>query len=207
LPQLTLSQLSQQTGARLVGDGNKVIHSAATLEDATDGQISFLANQKYKSDLSLTGASAVILREEDAEASSVDVLIHPNPHLCYALVTRLLYPEESYPPGVSEAATISASARYGSNVSIASNVTIGDDCVIGDDVFIGPGCVLMHGAQIHDGTILKANVTVYQDVSIGKRCIIHAGAVLGSDGLGFAKAPEKWVKVPQIGSLIIGDDV
>lgn len=203
----TLAELAQRVGARPVGDGACVIHGVATLNGAVAGTITFLTNPRYRKHLQATQASAVILREDDLPFCSTNALVAANPHLAYAKVAALFAPSADAVPGIHPSAVVASSAHIDVSASIGPYCTIGADCVIGADAVIGPGCVLERGVHIGNGTRLVANVTVYYGCRIGARGLLHAGAVIGSDGFGFAHDRGAWVKVPQLGAVMIGDDV
>jgi UDP-3-O-[3-hydroxymyristoyl] glucosamine N-acyltransferase len=122
-------------------------------------------------------------------------------------MAAILHPPPEFVPGVHVSAVLAASAELGADVHVAANAVIGENCVIGDQVYIGPGCVIGDRVGVGERTRLLANVTLMHDVQLGARVIIHPGAVIGSDGFGNARSPEGWVKVPQIGGVVIGDDV
>ena len=206
--QLKLSQLAEQAGADWRGDGECLIHAVNTLTEAGAGEISFLSNSHYRKYLSTTAASAVILSTEQADSCPLaNMLVTDNPYLVFARVARLLQDEPVAAPGVHQSAVIEADAVIHPSASIAALVYIGSACRIGKNVSIQPGAVIQKNCVIDDDTQIAANVTLYQGVRIGKRCLLQAGAVIGGDGFGFAKDGERWVKIPQSGNVIIGDDV
>lgn len=203
----TLAELARRVGARPVGDGDSVIHGVATLSGATAGTITFLTNPRYRKHLQATQASAVILREDDLPFCTTNALVAANPHLAYARVAALFAPAADAVPGIHPSAVVASSAHIAAGASIGPHSVIGADCVIGADAVIGPGCVLERGVSIGVATRLVANVTIYYDCRIGARGLVHAGAVIGSDGFGFAYDRGVWIKVPQLGAVVIGDDV
>lgn len=202
-----LTDLAQRIGARLVGDGHCAITGVATLTGAVPGTITFLANPRYRKHLQMTRGSAVILKEDDLPYCPTNALVVGNPHLAYAKVARLFAPAPDAVAGIHASAVVAPSAHVESGASIGPHCVIGADCVIGPDAVVGPGCVLEHGVAIGAATRLVANVTVYYGCRIGARGLIHAGAVIGSDGFGFAHDRGNWVKVPQLGAVVVGDDV
>ncbi|WP_127477317.1 UDP-3-O-(3-hydroxymyristoyl)glucosamine N-acyltransferase [Sulfurivermis fontis] len=204
---ITLAELAQRLGARLVGDGQRIIDGVATLVGATAGTVTFLTNPRYRKHLQATQATAVILREDDLEFCPTNALVVANPHVAYARTAALFVPALDAIPGIHPTAVVAGSARIDASASIGPHCVVGADCTIGSGAVIGPGCVLEHGVSIGAGTRLVANVTVYYGCRIGDRCLIHAGAVIGSDGFGFANDRGSWVKVPQLGAVEIGDDV
>lgn len=202
----SLSELAERFDLQLRGNGNKPIDGVSTLNSAGPAQITFLANRTYKKQLPQTKAGAVILREADADACPVDCLITPDPYLAYARLARLFDPRPAVKPGIHPSAVIAESARIGQNVHIGARVVIGDNCTIGDASALGPGTVLEAECTIGEGCRLYANVSLGHGVTLGKRVMIHPGAVIGADGFGIAFAGDHWEKVPQLGSVTIGDD-
>ena len=204
---LTLGKLAELTGAQLQGDASVVIDAVCTLQDGRTGGISFLANPRYRKYLSDTRASAVILAPEHRAECPVSVLVSDNPYATYARVAALLSPEPAPAPGVHPSAVIGAGCRIDAGASIGPLCVIEDGVDIAHGVAIGPGCVIGRGVRIGEGTRLVANVTLCHDVQLGARCVLHPGAVIGSDGFGLANEAGHWLKVPQLGSVRIGNDV
>ncbi|MFQ5805214.1 MAG: UDP-3-O-(3-hydroxymyristoyl)glucosamine N-acyltransferase [Phycisphaerae bacterium] len=212
--QATLAQLCETLEKhgmkpQLEGDGDQIIHSAATLEEAAEGQISFLSNPKYERLLQETRASAVVLKPDVPAPDHLALIRVADP---YAAITALIVKLHGYrkhrrvPP--SPACTyIAESARIGENPTIHPGATIDEDVVIGKNAVIYPGCYIGPRCCIGDELLLYPNVVVYDDTVMGDRVTIHAGTVIGEDGLGYAPVGDKWVKIPQIGHVEIGDDV
>ncbi|ABL99356.1 UDP-3-O-(3-hydroxymyristoyl)glucosamine N-acyltransferase [Shewanella amazonensis] len=207
MKQVTLGQLAEHLGAELKGDGSLLISSVATLEDAGAGQISFLANSKYRAQLEGTKASAVLLSPKDAGTYEGNALILKDPYVGFARVAQLLDTTPNAAEGIHASAVIDPSARLGEGVSIGANAVIGANVILGDKVQIGPGTVVGQDSIIGSGTRLWANVTLYHDVHLGMDCIVHSGAVIGSDGFGYANERGNWVKIPQTGGVRIGNNV
>ncbi len=204
--QYTLSDLSARFELELRGDGECRIDGVGTLAGAGSGQITFLANPAYRRHLGTTRAGAVILKEADADDCPGNCLVAAEPYLAYARVATLFDPRPAVAPGIHPSAVIADSARLGRNVSVGAHVVIGDDCDIGDACVIGPGSVLEAGCSLGAGCRLHANVSLGYGIRVGKRVIIHPGAVIGADGFGIAFAGDHWEKVPQLGTVVIGDD-
>jgi UDP-3-O-[3-hydroxymyristoyl] glucosamine N-acyltransferase len=202
-----LGDLAQVAGAELHGDAECSVESVATLEDAAAGSISFLTNPKYRKYLKGTQAAAVILGREYLDECPVNALVSSNPHLAYAHITRHMFPEPEIQPGRHESAVVAETARIDPSAWIGPGAVVEEDVEIGARVSVGPGCVVQRGVRIGEDSRLVANVTLCHDVCVGKRTIIHPGAVIGSDGFGLASDDGAWVKVPQLGSVRIGDDV
>jgi len=204
---LTLKELAEVARAELRGDPALVIERMSTLQDATEGSISFLANPRYKAHLAATKASAVIVSAADAADCAVDCLVSDNPYLAHAQVMAALYPEPRRTGGVHPSACIDPTADIAGSAEISANCFVGAGAVIGDDVLIGPGCVLFDNVQVGAGSRLVGMVTLCADTRLGERCLIHPGVVIGGDGFGLANDHGAWVKVPQIGRAVLGDDV
>ena len=202
---LSLADIAARLGGDVLGDAQTPIHQVATLASAGQGEIGFLANLKYKSQLQTTGASAVIVSPDFADAVNLPRIVTPNPYAYYARLANLLNPPAASIPGVHPMAC--CASLVPDSASIAAHVSIGRDVSLGEGVVILAGCVLGDGVKIGAGSVLYPNVTVYAGCEIGQRAIIHAGVVIGADGFGFAPDKGQWVKIPQIGRVVIGDDV
>jgi len=203
---LRLRELAEQFNLKLKGAGNTLIDGIGTLTDATGTQLSFLSNPAYRDQLNTTGAGAVIVSEKDAEYCPVNALIADDPYVSYARIAQRFDPRRPISPGLHSSASIDPTAIIGRDVYIGVNVVIGPGCEIEDACSIGPGCVLMADCKLGSSSRLVANVTICEGVQIGRRTIIHPGAIIGSDGFGLAFDKDHWVKIPQIGSVQIGDD-
>ncbi|MBW3526437.1 UDP-3-O-(3-hydroxymyristoyl)glucosamine N-acyltransferase [Shewanella sp. NKUCC05_KAH] len=204
---VTLKELCLLLDGDIQGDETLIINSVATLENAKAGQISFLANSKYRSQLEATQASAVLLSAKDAQDYQGTALIVKDPYVGFARVAQYLDTTPKAAVGIHPSAQIDPSAHLGEGVSIGANAVIGANVILGENVQIGAGVVLGQDVVIGSKTRLWANVTVYHDVHLGQDCIIHSGAVLGSDGFGYANERGQWIKIPQTGGVRIGDRV
>ena len=204
---VTLGQLAVRFGLKLNGEPGLNVDRVATLSHARAGSLSFLANTRYRRQLEVTQATAVVVTEAHAALCPVAALIDPNPYLAYSRIASLLYPESAVEPGVHAAAVVAAGARVAASASIGPLSVIEDDVDIGERVRIGAGCIVQRGARVGADSHLVTRVNLYAGVSIGQRCILHAGVVVGADGFGFALDAGTWAKVPQVGSVRIGDDV
>ena len=203
----TLAQLAEHVDGTVHGDQGCKISSVATLENAVPGQISFLTNLYYKPFLQTTSASAVILKQEMLDECQVNAIIVDNPHAAYAKICQLLNPPERPAVGVHPSAFIDPSARIGEEVSIGPNVVIEAHVRIGNHTFIGANSFVGKNSQIGDDVKVDVNVTVHNGSTLGDRCIIFSGVVIGSDGFGHAYDKTGWLKIPQLGKVVIGDDV
>lgn len=205
----TLQELAERFSVVMCGDPSCRIERVASLETAETGCITFLANARYKHLLKHTRASAVILAPEHAEQCPVPVLITDNPYALYAQISALLNPPDEH----IWTDLVHASAIIHVDCAIHPSVQIGPHCVIeagveiGEACRIGPGCIIQRDSCVGAGSYLVANVTVCKASCIGTRAVIHPGTVVGSDGFGFANEKGQWIKVPQIGGVVIGDDV
>ena len=203
----TLATLANLLAADYRGDAATRVSSIAPLDSAQAGQISFLDNPKYRVHLAATEASIVILTESDAAQCPTAALIVAHPYYAYAKVAECFQPASSAVTGIHPTAVIGEHCEVAASASIGAHVVLGEGVCIADNVNIAAGCVLGDHVHIGADSCLYANVSVYRDVHIGQRVIIHSGAVLGSDGFGFAKHKGSWHKVPQLGNVQVHDDV
>jgi len=205
--EFSLGELAVRFGLTLRGDPSLNVRSVATLSRANPGALSFLANSRYRRQLESTRATAVILSAEDEGHCPVAALIDPNPYLAYARIAALMHPEMVPEPGIHPSAVVAGGARIAPSASIGPLAVIEEGAQIGERVSVGPGCIVQKGAAVGADSTLRSRVNLYPGVTLGQRCILHAGAVVGADGFGFAPNDGTWVKVPQVGSVRIGDDV
>ncbi|UAL45029.1 UDP-3-O-(3-hydroxymyristoyl)glucosamine N-acyltransferase [Shewanella inventionis] len=207
MQKVTLKELGQLLGATIKGDASLEITSVATLEDAAQGQLSFLANSKYRAQLEATQASAVLLSEKDAEFYQGNALIVGDPYVAFARVAQLLDTTPKQALGIHPSAQIDPSAIIGEGVAIGANAVIDAGVILGENVQVGPGCVIGQDSIIGSGSRLWANVTIYHDVHMGQNCLVQSGTVIGSDGFGYANERGNWIKIPQTGGVRIGNNV
>lgn len=203
----TLAELAQRISAELVGDPQYTISALATLQSATSENLSFIANPAYKKYLATTHAGAVIVSAEFASEFHGNKLIVANPYLSYAELTSLFVTSIGPENSIHASAVLGRDCVIGKNVCIDAHVVIADGVVLGDGVSLGAGCYIGRDTVIGAGTKLYANVTVYHGISIGNDCIFHSGCVIGADGFGFAPSSNGWVKVHQLGGVVIGNRV
>jgi UDP-3-O-[3-hydroxymyristoyl] glucosamine N-acyltransferase len=204
---VSLGELATRFGCELIGDPDIVVSGVATLSNATSGSLAFLSSKTYKDRLSSTKAAAVIVRPADADDCPVAAILHEDPYACYARMASVIHPLPDFEAGIHESAFVDDSATVAATAHLAPNVFVGERSRVGEHVYLGPGTVVGPDCEIGDHSRLLANVTLARAVRIGKRGIFHPGVVLGSDGFGNAMTPEGWVKVPQVGGVLIGDDV
>lgn len=204
----TLSQIAELLSAELQGDGALEITKIATLAHARSGHIAFLANKKYRSQLEATQASAVIVSEADAPYFNGNKLIVANPYVSYAKLAQLMdTTPRSAATGIHPSAVVHPNATVSKSAAIGANTVIESNAIINDNVQIGPNSFIGEGVKIGSGTKLWSNVTIYHNIEIGSDCLLQANSVIGSDGFGYANERGQWVKIPQLGSVIIGDKV
>jgi len=202
-----LAELAAHIGGEVRGDGEVRIHQVATLESAGLGQIGFLANSKYREQLAATRAAAVIVSAADAEGCALPCIVSRNPYAGFARISALLNPAPAAQVGVHPAAAIGAECTIAADAAIDANVVIGDGVTISAGTVIMAGCVIGNGVSIGANCRLYPHVTVYHGCVIGNRLIAHSGAVIGADGFGLAWDEGRWLKIPQIGRVVIGNDV
>ena len=204
---VTLGELAAKFGCELHGAADWIVTRVGTLSGAGPDAITFLANPAYRAQLAGTRAGAVILEERNRADCPVASLVHPQPYLVYARVASSLYPPPAPRPGVHATAVVASGARVAPTAEVGAHVVIGERVTIGAGAVIGAGSVLGDGVSVGVGTRLGPRVVVLERVRIGARCVVHPGAVLGADGFGFAPDAGSWHKIPQVGSVVIGDDV
>jgi UDP-3-O-[3-hydroxymyristoyl] glucosamine N-acyltransferase len=203
---LTLKELASRVGATLAGDGEVTIHAVGTLENATADAISFLSTPKYRSQLATTRAAAVIVAPADVDATALPKLVHPNPYATYARVASILHPQTPPAPGIDADARVAGDASVDPSATIGPYAVVGAGARIGARTVVGAHCVIGDGATVGDDGRLYPHVTVYARCVVGARTVIHSGAVIGADGFGMAEDAGRWIKIPQIGRVVIGDD-
>ena len=204
---VTLTELIAHFGGELVGDGARIVSQIAPLDRAQPDEISFVSQSKYLPQLAGTHAGAVILPVDARDATDLPRILTPNPYLYFARVSALLNPPLRPPAGIHPLATVAADAEIAADVCIAAGAVIGSGARIGARTVIGANSVVGDHVRIGADCLLHANVTLYHGCEVGERCILHAGCVIGADGFGFAPNEGKWEKIPQIGRVLIGNDV
>lgn len=204
---LKLGELASRLAVDLRGDPELEIDRVATLANAGPGDVTFLANRRYRGFLRDTQASAVLLEPEFLDECPAAALITPNPYLGYARVASWLNPEPAATGAVHPSAWVSDDAVVDPSACIGPQSVLEAGARIGARVRIGAGCLVADGVSVGDDSVLKAGVILCAGVVIGRRVILHPGAVIGADGFGIANDGGVWVKVPQIGGVSISDDV
>jgi UDP-3-O-[3-hydroxymyristoyl] glucosamine N-acyltransferase len=183
------------------------VQQIGTLEKATAGQIAFLANAKYRHQLEGSQASAVILSKADAGATDLPRIVCDNPYSYFAKLSAFLNPLPVCVPGIHSSAVIGKGTKISPQAQIGPMVIVGDGAVIGAGTVVMAGCSIGEGTTLGENTRLYPRVTVYQECVIGSHVIVHSGAVIGADGFGIAWEEGRWLKIPQIGRVVIGDHV
>lgn len=202
-----LQALADHVGAELHGDSDCKIHGISALRASRPDTITFLVGARQRELLQSTRASAVILQPAELAFCPVAALVTADPYLAYARLTALFASQWAVDPGIHPSAVVDPSAQLGDGVRIGPHAVIGADVTLAEDVEIGPGCVVGRGCQIGPGSRLLPNVTIYHECVLGRGVLIHSGTVIGADGFGFAKDGQDWVKIHQLGRVIIGDGV
>jgi UDP-3-O-[3-hydroxymyristoyl] glucosamine N-acyltransferase len=202
-----LAYLANALQAQLKGDGELLVHRLATFDSAGQGDITFVSDKKLLSKLAECHASVIVLPMALQDSYQGNALFMDNPYVGYAMLARLFDTTPSLPVMIAATAVVHETAEIGKNVAIADNVVIEAGVKIADNCQIGANVVIGQNSQIGEQTRIYPNVSIYYNSQVGKRCIIHANSVIGSDGFGNAPYQGTWVKIPQIGNTLIGDDV
>jgi UDP-3-O-[3-hydroxymyristoyl] glucosamine N-acyltransferase len=205
--QLSLSDLAVMADARLVGNPDQMIGGLATLQDAGHDQLSFLASSQYRKYLASTGAGAVLLTETDAQAFAGNALIVANPYAAYARLSHRFDPKPKSVTGIHPTAVVAVDAVIDPSACIGAGVVIESGVRIGAKTVIGAQCFIGARSSLGAGGWLASRVSIYHDVHVGDRVVIQSGAVLGSEGFGFANDGGHWEKIAQIGGVVVGHDV
>lgn len=202
-----LAELAVRFGCELRGDPDATVERVGSLEAATDRELTFLANPRYVRHLAATRAGAVVLDAGSADRCPVPALIAANPYATYARIAQLLHAEPAFQAGVHPGAVVEPDAQVEAGAWIAAGAYVGHGARVGARTFVGPGCAILQGARIGADCRLVARVTICRDVVVGDRCIFAPGAVVGADGFGHAPDKDGYVKIPQVGSVVVGNDV
>jgi len=208
LRDLSAALAQRELPNQVEGDGDVSVRSVNTLADANEGEISFLSNPKYRAQMEQTQASAVIVPPDVEIPAGLAAIRCRSPYNAMATATVLLHGYRRHPQwGVDRRSEIADSARIGLNANIGPYVTIAEGVSIGANATIYPGCYIGDGVSIGDDVILYPNVVIYDSSVLGHRVTLHAGTVIGEDGLGYAPVGEGWMKIPQVGRVVLEDDV
>lgn len=202
-----LEEIAARFGGRVLGDAGTTVNQVGALDSAQTGQIAFLSSGKYRAQLAATRAAAVILGEADAGATALPRIVCGNPYAYFARVSAFLNPAERVSPGNHPSAVIGEGAQIHPTAHIGPHVVVGARARIGPRCIIMAGCCIGADVAIGEEARLYPRVVVYHGCVLGDRLIAHSGAVIGSDGFGMAPDEGRWLKIPQIGRVVIGDDV
>ncbi|ART78847.1 UDP-3-O-(3-hydroxymyristoyl)glucosamine N-acyltransferase [Oceanisphaera avium] len=204
---ITLQELARQLGAQFNGDPNVVIRRVNTLDKAGPDDVAFLSDKHYRHLLANTKAAAVIVTAADQALCAVPSLVMDNPYLGFALAAQALDITPQPAADIHPTAVIGDNVTLGKGVAIGANAVLESGVTLGDNVVIGAGCFIGKQASLGAGTRLWANVVIYHQVVLGDDCLVQAGAVIGGDGFGYANNKGEWIKIPQLGTVLIGNRV
>ena len=203
----TLAEIARRVGGEALGDPDTPLSGIATLQSAGSGDLSFFAQGKFRPQLDRTAAAAVIVRRADRDATTLPRIVCDDPYAGYARAAEVFYPLPPPRPGVHPSAVVEPGATVPSSAEVGPGCHIAEEARIGERVVLGAGCAIGRAATLGADTRLYPRVTIYHDCIVGERCIIHAGAVIGADGFGMAAEDGRWRKIPQVGRVVVGDDV
>ncbi len=203
----SLREIAERFGGEIAGDPELRVRQVATLEAATPDAITFFANERYQPQLKTTRAGAIVVGEPGRAATQLPRIVCSNPYAYFARVSALFNPARQPQPGVHASAIVDSSAAVAPGVEIGPYVVVGRNARIGADSVIGAGCYIGDDVAMGEGVRMFPHVTVYHACTIGARVTLHSGVVIGADGFGIAMEGDRWLKVPQIGRVVIGDDV
>ena len=204
-PVFAASELAQRFGLELRGE-DRAVHGVGTLSSATAEQLSFLANPRYRGQLGDTAAGVVVLHADEADARTGTALLARDPYVAFAKIAALFERKPVRTAGIHPTAVVDASAQVDPAAHVGPHVSIGARSRIGAGASIGPGCVIGDDCEVGEGCELVARVTLVTRVRLSRRVLVHPGAVLGADGFGIAMDRGHWIKVPQLGGVLVGDD-
>ena len=204
-PVFAASELAQRFGLELRGE-DRAVHGVGTLSSATAEQLSFLANPRYRGQLGDTAAGVVVLHADEADARTGTALLARDPYVAFAKIAALFERKPVRTAGIHPTAIVDASAQVDPAAHVGPHVSIGARSRIGAGASIGPGSVIGDDCEVGEGCELVARVTLVTRVRLGRRVLVHPGAVLGADGFGIAMDRGHWIKVPQLGGVLVGDD-
>ncbi|NUS39058.1 MAG: UDP-3-O-(3-hydroxymyristoyl)glucosamine N-acyltransferase [Lysobacter sp.] len=202
----TVAELAGRFGLGLRGDGALVVRGVSTLARAQADQLSFLANPRYRAQLADSDAGVVVMREADADGYAGTALVAADPYAAFAKLAALFEQRPAFTPGVHPSAVIDPAAHVDAGASVGPFVSIGPRSVVEAGATIGAGCAIGEDCVVGAGCEIGANVTLVRRVRLGRRVLIHPGAVLGADGFGLSMDAGRWLKVPQLGGVVVGDD-
>ncbi|WP_114785234.1 UDP-3-O-(3-hydroxymyristoyl)glucosamine N-acyltransferase [Vibrio tetraodonis] len=204
---LTLAELATITGGKLYGDEQALVTMVSPMEKAQEGDVTFLSNPKYAKHLADCNATVVMVKDAQREMCAGNVLVVEDPYVAFAKVAQALDTTPASAEGIASSAVIADDVDIAEGVSIGANAVIESGVCLAENVVIGAGCFIGKDAQIGANTQLWSNVSIYHQVVIGSDCLIHANTVIGADGFGYANEKGEWIKIPQLGTVKIGNRV
>jgi len=204
---ISLADLANITGGELHGDAEATVTMVAPMDKAQEGHVTFLSNPKYAKHLPECKATVVMVKQAQLEACVGNALVVDDPYVAFAKVAQALDTTPSPAEQIAPSAVVAADVKMGANVSIGANAVIESGVELADNVVIGAGCFIGKNASIGANTKLWANVSIYHEVVIGSDCLIQANTVIGSDGFGYANDKGEWIKIPQLGTVRVGNRV
>ncbi|MDW3203082.1 UDP-3-O-(3-hydroxymyristoyl)glucosamine N-acyltransferase, partial [Vibrio sp. 1865] len=207
MKKLTLAELATITGGELFGDESLVVGRVAPMDKAQEGDVTFLSNPKYAKHLSECKATVAMVKAEHKDQCAGNALVVADPYVAFARVVQAMDTTPKPAEDIAPSAVIASDVKMGENVAIGANAVIETGVELGDNVVIGAGCFIGKNAKLGNNTKLWANVTIYHEVSLGDDCLVQSGTVIGSDGFGYANDKGEWIKIPQLGSVRIGNRV
>ena len=204
---LSLGSIVERLGGELIGDKNIVISQVAPLDSAGPHHLSFLSQSKYVAQLKKTQADAVIIGRDARNLTRLPRIVCDDPYAYFAKVSALLNPAKTPAAGIHPSAVIAKSAKVPASATIGAHACIGENVILGERVVVGEACVVGEGVTLGGESFLHPRVVIYHDCVIGEKVILHSGTVIGADGFGMAMEGGRWLKIPQIGRVVISDDV
>ena len=204
---VTLAELARRFGAQLRGVGDIQITGVAAFDRAGPGQIAYVGDPTHRRQLGASRAAALVLNSSDATAFGGNALIVDHPQLCFARIAAFLHPSVKTSAGIHARAVVDSTARVSASAAVGAEAVIAAGAAVGADAVIGPGCYVGPGADIGAGTRLVGHVWIGAHCVLGRKCLLQPGVVVGGDGFGYVKDGERWIKIPQLGRVVIGDDV
>ncbi len=204
---MTVGDIAELVGGTVLGDSSAPVTGVNGIKEAQPGELTFVRSARYLPLIHTTQATAVLIAEPP-EGQTPTLIVCPQPDLAFAQVLQSFSQRQTrHPAGIHPTAAIGENVTLGADVALDAHVSIAADCEIGARTIIYAGVSVGRGVKIGEDTILYPNVVLREDTEVGSRCVIHAGAVLGSDGFGFAPLGGQWMKIPQIGRVVVEDDV
>lgn len=205
--ELSLREIARICGGRVIGDEKKIITGVSSPEIASKQDLIYISEKKYAKLLASTGAGAVLIGNQPDVSGQLDVILVDNPRLAFAIVAEVFASTGLLQSSISKSAVIDASVELPESVFIGEFVSIGEDTAIAEDVYIGDGCRIGEKVTIGAGTVIHENVVIRYGTRIGNNCVLHPGVVIGADGFGLVRDKKEWKRIPQLGNVVIGDNV